>query len=83
MSRRTRAAWIAFLTVALWLLFLPPANAYLDPGTGSYLFQLLVGAVLAVALSVKLFWRRVWAILFRRHVVPPGDPADPPSKRET
>jgi hypothetical protein len=44
----------------------PAANAYVDPGTGSYVFQVLVGAILGAAVAIKLFWRRIWAFLTRR-----------------
>lgn len=33
--------------------------AYLDPGTGSIIFQALVGAALASLLTIKLFWYRL------------------------
>jgi hypothetical protein len=33
--------------------------AYLDPGTGSMLVQLLVGGVAAVAVTAKLYWHRI------------------------
>ena len=32
--------------------------AYLDPGTGSMLVQLLVGGLAAVAVAAKFYWRR-------------------------
>jgi hypothetical protein len=34
----------------------PPA--YLDPGSGSLLLQLLAGGVAAVAVAGKFYWRR-------------------------
>jgi hypothetical protein len=37
--------------------------AYLDPGTGSMLVQLLVGGVAAVAVTAKFYWRRVLTFL--------------------
>ena len=40
--------------------------AYIDPGTGSYLFQAAVGAILGGALAVKVFWRRIWGFLSGR-----------------
>jgi hypothetical protein len=40
--------------------------AYIDPGSGSYFFQLLIGGLLGAAVAVKLFWRRVWAFLTGR-----------------
>ena len=33
--------------------------AYIDPGTGSYLIQLLLGVVLGGAFAVKAFWSRI------------------------
>ncbi len=33
--------------------------AYIDPGSGSFLFQAAIGAALAAGMSVKLFWRRI------------------------
>ena len=34
-------------------------HAYLDPGTGSYLLQLAIAAILAGLYSVKLFWKNI------------------------
>jgi hypothetical protein len=37
------------------------AYAYLDPGTGSYLVQLLIGSLLGGLYAVKLLWSRIRA----------------------
>jgi hypothetical protein len=37
--------------------------AYLDPGSGSMIVQLLVGGVAAVGVSVRLFWGRILSLL--------------------
>lgn len=37
----------------LFLLFPKPAQAYLDPGTGSYVFQLLVAGLLGSLFFLK------------------------------
>ena len=37
--------------------------AYLDPGTGSMLVQLLVGGVAAVGVAMRLYWRRLLRLL--------------------
>ena len=39
------------------------AFAYLDPGTGSMLLQVILGGVAAVAVALKLFWYRIIAFL--------------------
>lgn len=33
-----------------------PAHAYLDPGTGSYVVQVVLASVLGVAFAVKTYW---------------------------
>jgi hypothetical protein len=42
-------------------LFILPTTvfAYLDPGTGSMIVQLLVGGVAAAAVTAKLYWHRI------------------------
>jgi hypothetical protein len=43
-------------------LLLPrPVNAYLDPGTGSYIIQIIIGAFLGGGYLVKTYWREIKA----------------------
>jgi hypothetical protein len=35
------------------------AYAYLDPGTGSYLFQLAIAAILGGLYAIKVFWKNI------------------------
>lgn len=37
--------------------------AYLDPGSGSLIVQLLVGGAAALGVSLRLFWRRILSLL--------------------
>lgn len=46
--------------------------AYVDPGSGAFLFQALIAFALASSLTVKRYWRRLVA-LFRRR---PREPAE-------
>ena len=66
------------LLLALLLLVLPStAHAYLDPGTGSYVVQLLVGGVLGGLFALGMFWRRVVGFfkrLFKRGGSNDGSP---------
>jgi len=39
------------------------AHAYLDPGTGSYVLQIVIGSLLAAAFTIKAFWHRIRAFL--------------------
>ena len=47
------------LVLAALLSIASPAQAYLDPGTGSMLLSALIGVVAAVGLALKMFWYRV------------------------
>lgn len=49
-----------FLAIVLLAgLFPPRAHAYIDPGTGSYVFQLLIATLLGALFTVKVYWRRI------------------------
>lgn len=44
------------------LIFLASAKytqAYLDPGSGSYIFQIILAAILGAAFSIKIFFARI------------------------
>lgn len=41
------------------VLFVTDARAYLDPGTGSYILQMIIAGVLGAAFAVKIFWMRI------------------------
>lgn len=44
-----------------------PAFAYLDPGTGSMLLQVILGGFAAVGVVLKLYWHRLRAAIgFKR-----------------
>ena len=58
-------AKLVLLSVLAAAAFPPAAHAYLDPGTGSVMVQLTIGAVLACAMTFKL-WRRRLAGFFGR-----------------
>lgn len=50
-----------FIAPTLFLLLgiIPSAQAYLDPGTGSMIVQIIVGSLLAVTYTLKVYWRRI------------------------
>ena len=50
---------LAVLCLGVLLFLTRPAHAYLDPGSGSMVLQLLLGGVAAVGVVVKLFWHRI------------------------
>jgi hypothetical protein len=48
--------------------------AYLDPGSASIMLQMLGGGIAAVAVMLKLFWRRILRVLHLRRDVPDAQP---------
>ena len=56
---------VALLVPIAALTFEAPVDAYLDPGSGSMLLQVLLGGFAAVGVVAKLYWHRLTG-LFRR-----------------
>lgn len=51
----------SFLAICITLIvfgFESSALAYLDPGTGSMVLQLLLGGIAGAVVILKLYWRR-------------------------
>ncbi len=55
--------------------------AYLDPGSGSVILQALLGGLAAVAVTFKLWWKRITGI-FRRLERDEQEPAETPAPKE-
>ena len=51
---------IALIALCL-IVFPPPSYAYIDPGSGSYVIQILVAGLLGFLYSIKLFWSKIRA----------------------
>jgi hypothetical protein len=53
---------LAILVLCSWLA--PTrALAYVDPGSGSILIQVVIAAVVGIGVTVKMYWRKIKAIL--------------------
>lgn len=55
---RTRLACWA-LPVLFCILFPPPTYAYIDPGTGSYIVQVVIAGLLGALVSIRIYWARI------------------------
>lgn len=53
-----RAIRIALLALPFMLVALP-AHAYLDPGSGSMILQIIAGGIAGLAVALKMFWHRI------------------------
>jgi hypothetical protein len=52
---------LVLLLSLILLLFTKDSEAYIDPGSGSYVLQLLVASFFAVLFAIKMFWRNIKA----------------------
>lgn len=61
-AQRIRGA----LSLAAIALLLPArAEAYIDPGSGSFLIQMLLAGLLAAGMTIKLYWRKLKSFIGR------------------
>ena len=50
---------IKIIIIFICLVLPEKTQAYLDPGTGSYIFQLIIGALLGGLFMTKIFFRNI------------------------
>lgn len=62
MSKTLSAAGLSIVAI---VISAAPAHAYLDPGTGSIILQLLLGGVAGGIVIVKLYWARLKSFFVR------------------
>ena len=56
--------------IVIILLLIPaPAYAYIDPGTGSSIFQALLAVIVAIPFLIKMYWKKI-KLLFSRSQQP-------------
>jgi hypothetical protein len=58
-----------------------PAHAYLDPGTGSMILQVILGGVAGIALAGKFYWRRFLVVIGVRSETPATGFPEAPSEQ--
>jgi len=48
-----------YCVVALCGILTQDAYAYLDPGTGSYVLQIVLGIAFGATMALRIFWTRI------------------------
>jgi hypothetical protein len=48
-----------FFVVSVIFVFPETSHAYLDPGTGSFVFQMIIAGVVGGLFAIKTFWRKI------------------------
>ena len=61
-----RSGTIALVSLATLALTAENAYGYLDPGSGSFILQAIVAALLGSALALRVFWGKFRAFFIRR-----------------
>lgn len=58
-------AWANVMAAAMVAVaaFPSQASAYLDPGNGSYIFQIVIGFAITVLVTLRATWARAWNFL--------------------
>ena len=57
MGKKTKGTLLA--TLILLISLTRPAHGYIDPGSGSFFIQMLLGVLLGGAFMIKTFWGRI------------------------
>jgi hypothetical protein len=78
MSRMPSKSSVGLLFLALFFLSIRPARAYIDPGTGSLIFQMLVASMLTGLFMFRRAIRYLFHSLFRRNAAKQEPPAPAP-----
>lgn len=77
-NRSAIATVCALALAASAVVALTPADAfaYIDPGTGSFIIQGVIAAVVAVGFAVKLYWRKIKAVFSGKSTTDENDNCD-------
>ncbi len=67
-----QSRWLILIVPLLLAVAARPAEAYVDPGSASYVFQLAMGALLGGIFVLRTYWTRLVTAI--RSVVSRGAP---------
>lgn len=57
---------VVALVALVYLISPTPAYAYLDPGTGSFIFQLVIAGLAGAAFVIKMYWKKIKTFFAQR-----------------
>ena len=66
--------------------FATPAFAYLDPGAGSFVLQMLIAGIMGAMFTIKLYWYRLKSFiagLFGKTIDNPMESSDEESQKDS
>jgi hypothetical protein len=59
MKFNSRHLFTAIYTILFLVMFMGEAQAYIDPGSGSLLIQIVIAAICGSLFAIKMFWQRI------------------------
>jgi len=59
MKKSKRPVLVFFALLCVLLLTSKNAYAYIDPGSGSYMLQLLIAGLVGLSFTIKSFWKNI------------------------
>jgi hypothetical protein len=62
-----------FFVILLFFIIPQPVSAYLDPGFGSMVWQLIVTVIFGVTFAIKIYWQKFKNFFSRSKNKPPRD----------
>ncbi len=54
-----RLRTILVVLFSVYLIFPQTVYAYLDPGTGSYVLQIIIASLVGAMFAIKIFWHKI------------------------
>ena len=64
MERRPTKGLMSLGVISLLALTFPnAADAYIDPGTGSYIFQTIIAIIVGASFTLKIYWKKIKTFL--------------------
>lgn len=61
-----KAVSLTYFTALFYFLLIKPVHAYIDPGTGSLIIQIVIGGMIGASIAVKVFWNRLISIFKKK-----------------
>jgi len=55
------------ISIILWM---SPAMAYIDPGSGSAIMSAIIGFFVAISLAIKTYWYKIKSLFSRKKKTP-------------
>jgi len=55
----TNLTKITYTLLFYLFVLVKPTHAYLDPGSGSYFIQILIGSLISLSFFTKSFWKKI------------------------